>query len=125
VYSVAAPVRPREGWEAARAVAVDHILTKLGKYIGPLEEAEIGRLVETPEDLGNRLRVRNGCITHIDMGLLRAGPLRPTVGLGLGQTPLEGLFLGGSGTHPGGGVTGLPGRTAANRTLRYLKKAHR
>jgi phytoene dehydrogenase-like protein len=125
VYSVAEPVRPRQGWPAAREVAVDHILTKLGKYIGPLEEAEIGRLVETPEDLANRLRVRHGCVTHIDMGLLRSGPLRPTVGLGLGKTPLEGLFLGGSGTHPGGGVTGLPGRTAANRAVRYLKKARR
>jgi phytoene dehydrogenase-like protein len=125
VYAVAEPVQPRQGWEAARDVAVDSILTKLGKYIGPLEEAEIGRLVETPEDLANRLRVRNGCITHIDMGLLRSGPLRPTVGLGLGSTPLEGLFLGGSGTHPGGGVTGLPGRTAAKRTLRYLKKTRR
>jgi phytoene dehydrogenase-like protein len=78
--------------------------------------------VETPEDLAARLRTRNGCITHIDMGFFNTGPFRPTVGLGLGKTPLEGLFLGGSGTHPGGGVSGLPGRTAAQRTARYLKK---
>ena len=63
--------------------------------------------LETPEDLGARLRVRNGCVTHIDMGLMRCGPLRPTIGLGTGKTPLEGLVLGGSGMHPGGGVTGL------------------
>jgi phytoene dehydrogenase-like protein len=122
IYSLAAPVHPREGWDALRAPAVDGILAKLGKYIGPLDEAEIGRLVETPEDLGARLRVRNGCVTHIDMGLMRSGPLRPTIGLGTGKTPLEGLVLGGSGMHPGGGVTGLPGRTAADRTKRYLKK---
>jgi phytoene dehydrogenase-like protein len=123
IYSLAAPVHPREGWEALREPAVDSILAKLGKYIGPLDEAEIGRLVETPEDLGARLRVRNGCVTHIDMGLMRSGPLRPTIGLGSGRTPLEGLVLGGSGMHPGGGVTGLPGRTAANRIQRYLKKS--
>ena len=122
IYALAEPVHPRQGWEALRAPAVDGILAKLGKYIGPLDEAEIGRLVETPEDLGARLRVRNGCVTHIDMGLMRSGPLRPTVGLGGGRTPLEGLVLGGSGMHPGGGVTGLPGRTAAIRAKRYLKK---
>jgi phytoene dehydrogenase-like protein len=123
IYSLAAPVHPRGGWDALRAPAVDGILAKLGKYIGPLDEAEIGRLVETPEDLGARLRVRNGCVTHIDMGLMRSGPLRPTIGLGTGKTPLEGLVLGGSGMHPGGGVTGLPGRAAATRTERYLKKS--
>lgn len=122
IYALAAPVHPRGGWDAVRGTAVESILTKLGKYIGPLEEAEIGRLVETPEDLGDRLRVRNGCVTHIDMGLMRSGPLRPTVGLGTGKTPLAGLVLGGSGMHPGGGVTGLPGRTAAARAERYLKK---
>jgi phytoene dehydrogenase-like protein len=122
IYPLAAPVHPREGWDALRGPAVDSVLTKVGKYIGPLDEAEIGRLVETPEDLGARLRVRNGCVTHIDMGLMRSGPLRPTIGLGTGKTPLDGLVLGGSGMHPGGGVTGLPGRTAATRTKRYLKK---
>lgn len=122
IYGLAAPVHPRQGWESLRAPAVDSILAKLGKYIGPLDEAEIGRLVETPEDLGARLRVRNGCVTHIDMGLMRSGPLRPTIGLGTGKTPLDGLVLGGSGMHPGGGVTGLPGRTAAIRAERYLKK---
>jgi phytoene dehydrogenase-like protein len=55
IHSLAAPVHPREGWQALRAPAVGSILAKLGKYIGPLEEAEIGRLVETPEDLGARL----------------------------------------------------------------------
>jgi phytoene dehydrogenase-like protein len=122
IYSLAAPVHPEQGWDGLRDAAVESILTKLGKYIGPLEEAEIGRLVETPEDLGRRLRVRNGCVTHIDMGIMRSGPLRPTIGLGTGKTPLEGLVLGGSGMHPGGGVTGLPGRTAAARTERFLKK---
>jgi len=122
IYALAEPVHPHQGWDALRAPAVDGILAKLGKYIGPLDEAEIGRLVETPEELGARLRVRNGCVTHIDMGLMRSGPLRPTIGLGTGKTPLDGLVLGGSGMHPGGGVTGLPGRTAAIRAKRYLKK---
>jgi phytoene dehydrogenase-like protein len=122
IYGLASPVHPRGGWDAVRQTSVESILTKLGKYIGPLEEAEVGRLVETPEDLGDRLRVRNGCVTHIDMGLMRSGPLRPTIGLGTGKTPLAGLVLGGSGMHPGGGVTGLPGRTAAARAERFLKK---
>lgn len=122
IYGLAVPVEPRGGWDAVRQSAVDTTLGKLGKYIQPLEQAEIGRLVETPQDIAARLNTRNGCITHIDMGFLNSGPLRPTLGLGLGKTPLEGLYLGGSGTHPGGGVSGLPGRTAAHRVLRYLAK---
>lgn len=122
IYGLAVPVEPRGGWDAMRQSAVDSTLTKLGKYMQPLEQAEIGRLVETPQDIGARLNARNGCITHIDMGFMNSGPLRPTVGLGLGKTPLEGLYLGGSGTHPGGGVSGLPGRTAAQRVTRYLAK---
>jgi phytoene dehydrogenase-like protein len=123
IYALAVPVAPREGWDVLRQPAVDSVLGKLGKYVQPLEQAEIGRIVETPEDLGTRLNARNGCITHLDMGMYNSGPLRPTVGLGLGRTPLEGLFLGGSGTHPGGGVSGLPGRTAAQRVTRWLRKA--
>jgi phytoene dehydrogenase-like protein len=122
LYDLAEPVAPAGGWDVHRDTAVERILSKTGEYLAPLKEAEIGRLVETPEDLGKRLNVRNGCITHLDMGLLRSGPFRPTVGLGLGKTPLKGLFLGGSATHPGGGVTGLPGRTSAERTLRFLAK---
>jgi phytoene dehydrogenase-like protein len=122
IYALAVPVAPREGWQALRQPAVDSVLGKLSKYVQPLEQAELGRIVETPEDLGARLRIRNGCITHLDMGFYNSGPLRPAVGLGLGKTPLAGLFLGGSGTHPGGGVSGLPGRTAAARAARYLKK---
>ncbi|HVV74403.1 MAG TPA: NAD(P)/FAD-dependent oxidoreductase [Mycobacteriales bacterium] len=123
IYALAVPVAPPEGWQRLRQPAVDSVLGKLDKYLEPLESAELGRIVETPADLANRLRTRNGCITHIDMGFFNTGPFRPTVGLGLGKTPLAGLFLGGSGTHPGGGVSGLPGRTAAQRTLRHLKKA--
>jgi phytoene dehydrogenase-like protein len=124
IYALAVPVTPTGGgWATMRQPAVDSLLTKLGKYVQPLEQAELGRLVETPEDIAERLHTRNGCITHLDMGFMNSGPLRPAVGLGLGKTPLDGLFLGGSGTHPGGGVSGLPGRTAAQRTARYLKKS--
>lgn len=122
LYDIAQPVSPQGGWDANRDTAVDRIVSKTCDYLSPVKEVEIGRMVETPEDFGRRLNVRNGCITHLDMGLLRAGPLRPTVGLGTGKTPLEGLFIGGSSTHPGGGVTGLPGRTSAERALRFLKK---
>jgi phytoene dehydrogenase-like protein len=122
LYDVAEPVDPIGGWDANRDLAAERIIGKTAQYIKPLEDAEIGRMVETPQDLGDRLRVRGGCVTHIDMGLLRAGPLRPVMGLGTGKTPLEGLVLGGSSIHPGGGVTGLPGRTAANRTKLFLKR---
>jgi phytoene dehydrogenase-like protein len=122
IYALTVPSAPRQGWNELRQPAVDAILGKLGKYVQPLEQAELGRIVETPQDFPTRLNARNGCITHLDMGFLDSGPLRPTVGLGLGKTPLDGLFPGGSGTHPGGGVSGLPGRTAAQRVTRWPKR---
>jgi phytoene dehydrogenase-like protein len=48
--------------------------------------------------------------------------MRPAAGLGSDTLPVAGLFLGGAGTHPGGGINGLPGRIAAGRVNRYLAR---
>jgi phytoene dehydrogenase-like protein len=69
------------------------------------------------------LNVTNGCVTHIDFASSRAGAKRPAYGLGGAVPVVPGFFLGGAGIHPGGGVSGLPGRIAAHRVLRHLKKA--
>ena len=49
-------------------------------------------------------------------------PLSLAYGLGGAEPVVPGLFLGGAGIHPGGGVTGLPGRITAERVVRYLKR---
>jgi phytoene dehydrogenase-like protein len=65
--------------------------------------------------------VHNGCVVHIDTGATRSGMMRPAYGLGGDTLPVAGLFLGGAGIHPGGGINGLPGRIAAGRVQRFLR----
>jgi len=84
-----------------------------------LKDNEIARRVEASPDLASRLNVLNGCVVHIDTVTTRSGLMRPAAGLG-GALPVSGLFLGGAGSHPGGGVNGLPGRIAAGRASRFL-----
>jgi phytoene dehydrogenase-like protein len=122
IYLPATPVVAREGWPTARDRLMDSVIAQLSEFYEGFD-SEIGRFVEAPPDRAARLNVTNGCVTHIDFASSRAGSKRPAFELG-GPAPIvPGFFLGGAGIHPGGGVSGLPGRIAANRVLRYLKKA--
>jgi len=120
LYPPAMPAFPAGGWPAIKAEAEELVVKKAGEFFGNIAELEIGRLVETPDDMAERYRVHNGCIIHVDNGLMRAGSLRPAMGLGGYRTPIDGLFLGGSGSHPGGSMTGLPGRLSSQRVRQYL-----
>jgi beta-carotene ketolase (CrtO type) len=57
---------------------------------------------------------------HIEMSIDQLLAFRPTPSLASYRTPIDGLFLTGAGTHPGGGITGVPGRNAAAVVLRAL-----
>ncbi len=83
-------------------------LLKSGRRAG-LEQLEMGRQFLSNDDFAERLGASGGNITHVDMAMGRAGPMRPARGLGGYRTPVDGLYLSGAGTHPGGGVTGAPG----------------
>jgi phytoene dehydrogenase-like protein len=117
LWSGWAPLAPAEGEDAYRAAASDAILASADGVLDGLAAAEIGRRVATSADLAQDYRVTNGCLTHIDISPLTTGPLRPTWGLGGYRTPVAGLYLSGAGTHPGGGVSGLPGQIAARAVL--------
>jgi phytoene dehydrogenase-like protein len=117
------PVRPVDGWDRVRGPAVDRLLAQAGQYYDTGLDQEIGRRVETPDTLAQRLRVTNGCYFHVDFVPARSGPLRPALGLGGYRTPVAGLYLAGAGTHPGGGVMGTSGRLAAQRLLADNGKA--
>jgi phytoene dehydrogenase-like protein len=62
---------------------------------------------------------------HIDMTVDQSLSFRPVVGLHRYETPVGGLFLSGSGTHPGGGVTGMPGYNTAATVLANRRNGHR
>jgi phytoene dehydrogenase-like protein len=122
LYLPAMAVDARDGWSPAlKDKTMASITAQVSEYYDGFD-AEIGRFVETPREREKRLNVTNGCVTHIDFGALRAGVHRPATGFG-GPTPVfPGFLIGGAGAHPGGGVSGIAGRIAANRAIRALKK---
>jgi phytoene dehydrogenase-like protein len=120
LYPPAMPVKPREGWDAIRASTAAQVIAQASEYMDGLKEYEIARRVEASPDLAKRLNVHNGCVTHLDTSTLRSNTLRPAYGLGGDKLPVAGLYFGGAGIHPGGGVNGMPGRLAASRVKRFL-----
>jgi phytoene dehydrogenase-like protein len=112
-----APVAPRAGWEDCRDEAAEGLLDAASRAAPSLTELELGRYVESPDVLAQRTGAVNGCIYHVDHLPTRMGPLRPSLGAGGYRTPLPGLYLGSAGSHPGGGVSGLPGKLCAAAVL--------
>jgi phytoene dehydrogenase-like protein len=81
----------------------------------------VARDVITPLDLERRFGITEGNIFHGDIRLDQLFFSRPLPGWAHYKTPIEGLYLCGAGTHPGGGVTGAPGYNAAHTILRDIK----
>ena len=85
----------------------------------------LGYRALSPLDLERELGLVGGDIFHGALRLDQLFSVRPLLGQGNYRGALQGLYLCGSGTHPGGGVTGLPGRNAAREILRDLGKGPR
>jgi phytoene dehydrogenase-like protein len=122
LYSAVSPYRPLEGWEKLKARAGDDIIDLASTFYDGLNTLEIGRQVLTNEDIARSAHPTGGNITHVDMVLGRLGPLRPARGLAGFRTPVEGLYIGSAGCHPGGGITGAPGYLSAREILRNLRR---
>jgi phytoene dehydrogenase-like protein len=123
VYPPSMPVNPVEGWDALRERVAAQLISQVSDYIeGVREDTIIGHRLEAAPDFTARLNTVNGCVVHIDTTSLRSSSMRPAHGLGGDTLPVEGLYLGSAGIHPGGGVNGMAGRLAAQRVKRYLGK---
>lgn len=110
------PAQPREDWAEVRDSYADAVLTTARSHLSGLD-AEIGRVVTSPADFGEQYATPNGSYFHVDMTPLRLAMNRPAPGLGGYRGPLAGYFHAGAGSHPGGGVSGWPGRLAARTAL--------
>jgi phytoene dehydrogenase-like protein len=110
------PAPPVGGWESQKEPYTEAITSSAKRFIGGLD-AEIGRVVNTPLDFERRFGTPKGAYFHVDMLPMRLGMNRPARGLGGYRTPVKGLYLAGAGTHPGGGVSGWPGRLSAQTAL--------
>ncbi|MCY7276189.1 MAG: NAD(P)/FAD-dependent oxidoreductase, partial [Phormidesmis sp. CAN_BIN44] len=108
------------GWtdEIKNRVA-DRVIDKLADYAPNVKKATIARRVESPAELSDRLGALKGNYYHIDMTLDQMVFFRPLPELANYKTPIEGLFLTGAGTHPGGSISGMPGRNCARVFLHH------
>ncbi len=105
-------------WDEKREFLGDRIVKKIADYVPKLPASIIARRVYTPLDLERVFGITEGNIFHGDVNLGQLFFMRPLPGWAHYRTPIEGLYLCGAGTHPGGGVTGAPGYNAAHRIMK-------
>jgi phytoene dehydrogenase-like protein len=116
------PYRPVDGgWDQHRDWLGDRVVEIIGRYAPNVPDAIVARDVITPLDLERRFGITEGNIFHGDIRLDQLFFSRPLPGWAQYRTPIEGLYLCGAGTHPGGGVTGAPGYNAAHVILKDHK----
>ena len=114
-----APYTLREGtWDELREPFGDRVLNLVAEYAPNIHSIVERRQVLTPLDLERRFGITGGNIFHGEMSLDQMFLMRPVAGWARYRTPVRGLYLCGSGTHPGGGVIGAPGYNAAREMLR-------
>ncbi|MUH00522.1 FAD-dependent oxidoreductase [Scytonema sp. UIC 10036] len=102
------------GWtDELKNKVADRVIEKLAEYSPNLKHSIIARHVESPAELSQRLGFYKGNYYHLDMTLEQMLCFRPLPEIANYKTPIENLYLTGAGTHPGGSISGLPGRNCA------------
>jgi phytoene dehydrogenase-like protein len=115
------PYALREGdWETERDHLADVVVKTMERYAPGLGELVVSRRVLTPPDLEREYGLTGGHVHHAEPGLDQFFVWRPLLGHARYRFGLPGLYLCGSGAHPGGGVTGAPGANAAREILADL-----
>jgi phytoene dehydrogenase-like protein len=114
------PWEPDGGWPAQAQQFSDRLVGRAAQYLDGLS-SEIGRHITTPLDFDQQYGTPRGCLYHVDMLPARLGSNRPAAGMGGSQTEISGLYLAGSGSHPSGGVFGMPGKLGAMQAIRDAK----
>ncbi len=100
----------------------DLVIATVTKFAPNFADSILARQVLSPLDLEQRFGLTDGDIFHGQLGLDQLFSMRPVLGYAAYRMPVKGLYLCGSGAHPGGGVTGVPGRNAAREISRDLKR---
>jgi phytoene dehydrogenase-like protein len=120
-YAQFAPYQLREGhWDTSRDALGDSVVKTLTQYAPDLGSLIVDRQIITPLDLERGWGLTGGHIFHGELSLDQFFTMRPLLGFGQYRTPLKGLFLCGSGSHPGTGLTGGSGMNAAREIARDL-----
>ena len=121
-YVQFAPFKLREGnWYTRRRDLGDALIKTLAAYAPNLPGLVEGIQIITPQDLETSYGFTGGHIFHGELALDQLFTMRPVLDWARYKTPIRGLFLCGSGTHPGNGLTGASGANAAREIIRDLR----
>jgi phytoene dehydrogenase-like protein len=122
VHMQFAPYRLKSGdWRPQRDRLADSIVKTIAEYAPQLPGRIVARQILTPADLEDTYGLTGGHPDHGELALDQLFTMRPLLGWARYRTPVKGLYLCGSGTHPGNGVTGISGANAAREILRDLR----
>ncbi len=105
-------------WDDVREAVADLIIDTVDAHAPNFKASVIARQIHSPLDLERKFGLIGGDIFHGQMGLDQLWSARPVLGHGDYRSPIHGLYMCGSGTHPGGGVTSAPGHNAAHEIIR-------
>lgn len=104
-------------WDAEEDKAADTVIDTVEEYAPGFRASILGRQVLSPKGLERKFGLVGGDIMHGNLTLDQMWSARPVLGHGAYRGPIKGLYMCGSGSHPGGGVTGAPGHNCAHEVL--------
>lgn len=114
-----APYRLAEGsWDEIKEEFADRCVAEIARYAPNVPDSILHRQVLSPVDLERTFGLTGGNIMQGSMSLNQLGPMRPVPGWSDHRTPVQGLYICGAASHPGGGVMGACGKNAATEMLR-------
>ena len=122
VHPDVASARPGTTWDDHRDEVADLMIATVDRMAPGFRASVVGRRALSPLDLEREFGLVGGDIFHGALGLDQLYATRPVLGAANYRMPVRGLYLCGAGAHPGGGVTGLPGRNAAREILRDARR---
>ncbi len=119
-----APYKLAQGtWDDQREAFGDTVVNTIAEHAPNIKKLIVGRQVLTPLDLEREFGLTQGNIFQGELSLEQLFFLRPVPGWAYYRTPIDGLYMCGSATHPGGGIMGAPGRIASQVILKEWKKS--
>lgn len=122
IHMQSAPYRLKQSdWSHERDALADTIIRTVAAYAPDLPGKILARQILSPADLEETYALTGGHPSHGELGLDQLFTMRPLLGWARYRTPVKGLYLCGSGTHPGNGVTGISGANAAREVLKDLR----
>jgi phytoene dehydrogenase-like protein len=124
IYMQYAPFKLREGdWDSQRSALGDTVVNTIAQYAPNLPGLVVDGQIITPKDLEETYGLTGGHIFHGELALDQFFTMRPLLDWARYRTPIANLYLCGSGTHPGDGLTGGSGANAAREIIKDLKRS--